>query len=103
MSTLCDPVDCSLTGLSVHGDSPGENTGLGCHFPFQGIFLTQGWNPGLLSLLQVDSLQSESPGKLHLLEKTFPKELYILSGEAPSSTANQTLGCATLRNGLLDT
>ena len=29
--TLCDPVDCSLPGSSVHGDSPGNNTGVGSH------------------------------------------------------------------------
>ena len=29
-------------------DSPGKNTGVGCHFLLQGIFLTQGSNPGLL-------------------------------------------------------
>ena len=29
--TLCDPVDLSLPGTSVHGDSPGKNTGVGCH------------------------------------------------------------------------
>ena len=23
--TLCDPTDCSLSGSSVHGDSPGKN------------------------------------------------------------------------------
>ena len=27
--TLCDPVDCSPPGSSVHGDSPGKNTGVG--------------------------------------------------------------------------
>ena len=27
---------------------PGKNTGVGCHFLLQGIFLTQGLNPGLL-------------------------------------------------------
>jgi len=26
----------------VHGDSPGKNTGVGYHFPLQGIFPTQG-------------------------------------------------------------
>ena len=26
--TLCDPMDCSLPGSSVHGDSPGKNTGM---------------------------------------------------------------------------
>ena len=29
-------------------DSPGKNTGVGCHFRLQGIFLTQGSNPHLL-------------------------------------------------------
>ena len=32
--TLCDPMDCSLPGSSVHGDSPGMNIGgLLCHPP----------------------------------------------------------------------
>ena len=29
--TLCNPMDCSPAGFSVHGDSPGKNTGVGCH------------------------------------------------------------------------
>ena len=45
--TLCDPVDCSLPGFSVHGDSPGKNTGMGCYAFLQGIFPTQRLNPGL--------------------------------------------------------
>ena len=36
-----------LTGSSPW-DSPGKNTGVSCHFLLQGIFLTQGLNPGLL-------------------------------------------------------
>ena len=44
--TLCDPMDCSLPGSSVHEDSPGKNTGVGCHALLQGIFPTQGSNPG---------------------------------------------------------
>ena len=35
VSTFCDPMNCSLPGSSVHGDSPGKNTGMGCHFLFQ--------------------------------------------------------------------
>ena len=46
--TLCDPKDCSPPGFSVHGDSPGKNTEMGCHALLQGIFPTQGSNPGLL-------------------------------------------------------
>ena len=42
--TLCDPMDCSLPCSSIHG---GKSTGVGCHFILQGIFLTQGSNPGL--------------------------------------------------------
>ena len=50
-----DPMDYSLPGSSVHGISPGKNTGVCCHFLLQGIFPTQGSNSGLLSW-QVDSL-----------------------------------------------
>ena len=45
-------------------NSPGKNTGVGCHTPFQGIFLTQGWNWGLPTL-QADSLLPEPSGKPH--------------------------------------
>ena len=34
-------------GCSVHGDSPGKNTGVSWHALFQGIFPNQGLNPGL--------------------------------------------------------
>ena len=63
--TLCDAMDCSLPGPSVHGDSPGKNTGVGCQALLQGIFPTQGMNPHLLCLLhwQVGSLPLALPGK----------------------------------------
>ena len=38
--TLCDPMDCIY--------SPGQNTGVGSLSLLQGIFPTQGSNPGLL-------------------------------------------------------
>ena len=44
---LCNPTDYSPPGSSVHGDSPGKNTGVGCQALLQGIFPTQRWNPGL--------------------------------------------------------
>ena len=56
MPTLCDPMDCSLPASSVHGifqaivcpwDFPGNSTEVDCHFLLQGIFPTQGPNPGL--------------------------------------------------------
>ena len=51
--SVYDPMDCSPPGSSVHGDSPGKNTGVGCHAPFQGIFPTQGSNPGLSHSRQI--------------------------------------------------
>ena len=51
--TLCNPVESSPPGSSVHGDSPGKNNGVGCHALLQGIFPTQGLNPGLLLCRQI--------------------------------------------------
>ena len=45
-------------------DSPGKNTGVGCHALLQGIFLIQGLNPCLLCFLdwQSSSLPLAPPG-----------------------------------------
>ena len=51
--TLCDSMDCSPPDSSVHGDSPGKNTEVGCHALLQGIFPIQGSNPGLLHGRQI--------------------------------------------------
>ena len=51
--TLYDCMDCSPPGSSVHGDSQGKNTGVGCYALFQGIFPTQGSNPGLPHCRQI--------------------------------------------------
>ena len=61
--TLCDPMNCSPPGSSVHGFL--NNIGVGWHVLLQGIFLTQWSNPHLLGLLhwQVGSLPLASPGK----------------------------------------
>jgi len=65
---LCDPMNCSPPGSSVHGDSPGKNTGVGCHALLQGIFLMQESNLHFLCLLhwQASSLPLAPPGKPHL-------------------------------------
>ena len=67
-SVVCDsvrPYGLQLTRLFCPWDAPGKDTGVGCHFLLQGIFLTQGSNPGLLCLLhwQVGSLPLAPPGK----------------------------------------
>ena len=45
--TPYNPIDCSLPGSSVHGIFQARGTGVACHCLLQGIFLTQGSNPGL--------------------------------------------------------
>ena len=61
---FCDPVNFSPPG-SCSWNSPGKNTGVGCHALLHGIFPTQGSNPCLLCLLhwQVGSLLLVPPGK----------------------------------------
>ena len=44
--TLCSPMDC--TRFPCPWNSPGKNTGVDYHSLFQGIFVTQRSNPGLL-------------------------------------------------------
>ena len=70
---LFDPMDCSPPGSSVHGTFPSKNTGVvGCHALLQGIFPTQGLNPGVLRLLhrQAGSLPLAPPGKHFPTNKT---------------------------------
>ena len=52
------------TRLLCPWDSPGKNTGVGCHFLLQGIFPTQESNTGLphCRQTQADTLTSEPPG-----------------------------------------
>ena len=63
---LCNPMDCSPPGSSVHGIfQAGRNIEVGCHCLLQRIFLTQVSNPRLLCLLhwQVGSLPLVPTGK----------------------------------------
>ena len=49
--TVCDPMDSLFVEFHqapCPWNSPGKSTGVGSHSLFQGIFLTQGSNPGLL-------------------------------------------------------
>ena len=85
--TLCDPMDCSPPGSSVHGDSPGRNTGVGSLSLLQGIFPTQGSNPGLphwRQILHCLSLQ-ESPRILQWVVYPFCRGVF------PTQESNQGL------------
>ena len=59
--TPCDPLDYSPPGSSVHGDSLGKNTGVGCHATQDlGDLPDPGMELGSPTL-QVDSLPAEPP------------------------------------------
>ena len=88
MSSSLQPYGlCSPPGCSVHGDSPGQNTGLACHFLLQKIYPTQGLNPHLLHcrwILYHCAIQEMQEGKssssntfkvpvLHLLTSHWPE------------------------------
>ena len=46
-------MNCKSTRLLHPWDFPGKNTAVGCHFLLQGIFPTQGTEPGLLHCRQI--------------------------------------------------
>ena len=80
-------MDCSPPGSSVHGDSPGKNTGVGCYALPPGDLP----NPGTDSrspTLKADSLLSEPPGEpkntgvgsLSLLQGIFPTAVSCIAG-----------------------
>ena len=82
--TVCDPTDCSLPGSSVHGDSPGENSGLPC--PPLGDLSKPGMEPRSPAL-QVDSLTSEPPGKPHHYLPPLKMYQSIQRGPPPSASS----------------
>ena len=60
-------------------DSPGKNTGVGCHFLLQRIFPTQGSNPGLPHCRQtLNHPDSEIHLKLHLRKCSLPRNRQLL-------------------------
>ena len=65
--TLCDPMDFSPPDSSVHEDSLGKNTGVGCHALLQWIFPTQGVEPSCPAL-EADSFCLSHQGSPRILE-----------------------------------
>ena len=83
-----DPIDCSPPGSSVHGDSPGKNTGVGCYALFQKIFPTQGSNPGLPHCRRIPSClshQGRKPLRDYCVGK-FPLEHTLYKEGAPGGS-----------------
>ena len=87
LSPACNTTDCNPPGPSVLGDSPGKNTGAGCHALLQRIFPTQGSNQHLLCLLHCRWIlyQLSHQGRPRVLERV----AHPFSGGAPRPR-NQT-------------
>ena len=83
---LCDPMDCSPPVSSVLEDSSGKNIGVGFHALLQGIFPTQGSNPGLAHCRH--SFLPEPPGKP---KNTEVGSLSLLQGIILAQESNQGL------------
>ena len=78
---LCDPMDCSPPGSSVHGDSPRPEYWSGLPCPPPGDLPHPGIQPRS-AVLQADSLPSEPPGKpTHVLG------VYFTDGETQGGVA----------------
>ena len=70
--TLCDPTDCSLSGSSVPGNSPGKKTEVGCHVLLPGDLPNPGIKPRSPAL-QADSLFTSHRRSSRILEwVTYP-------------------------------
>ena len=78
---LCPP------GSSVHEDSPGKNTKVGCHVFLQGNLPNPGIKPGSPTL-KANSLQSEPRGKP---KNTEGSSLSLLQGIFPTQELNWSL------------
>ena len=82
-------------------DSPGKNTGVGCHFLLQEIFLTQGSNPHLLLCRQI--LYCWATREIHLVVGAGAKSLQLcptlcvpIDGSPPGSPVPEILQARTL-------
>ena len=87
--TLCDPMDCTPPGSSVHGDSPGKNTGVDCHALLQGDLPDLGIQPESLVFhcVQFSSVTQSCPTlRSHGLQLPCPSPSpQVCSNSCPSS------------------
>ena len=82
--TLCDPMDYTVW------TSTGQNTGVGSLSLLQGIFPTQGLNPGFLHCRQIlyQLSQKGSPRKLEWVAYPFSKGIFLTQESNPGVSSN---------------
>ena len=93
------PWTVALSGSSVHGDSPDKNIAVGNCFLLQGIFPTQGLNPGLLHCRQY-SLPSEPPEKPNSYKAPKGKQSWIFIGRTDAEAETPILWPPAAKNWL---
>ena len=85
-------MDRSPTRLLCPWDLPGKNTGVGCHFLLQGIFPTQGVNPGLLYCRQILYQWATREAHMHLSLKNLKTDISFWTNKSlPSETDEPVL------------
>ena len=94
MSDSVHPHGLQPTRLLCSWDSSGKNAGVGCHALLQGIFLTQGSNPGLLCFLlwQEGSLPLAPPGKPRAKYIAYFFSDEVMEGQARSNQLTKSQG-----------
>ena len=110
--TLCNHMDCSLPGSSVHGIFSDKDTGVGSHSLPQGIFPTQGSNPGLPHCRQILYQLSTKEAQEYWMGLPFPSpgdlpnpgiepgspalQVASLTSESPGKCCQVVLECSPL-------
>ena len=94
MANSLQPRGLQPARLLCPWDSPDQNTGVGCHFLLQGVFLTQGLSPGLLRCRQILYLfeppgASFCPSCSSLL--SFLRGLFVFQGAAQTPPVKSLL------------
>ena len=77
MSNSLQPHGLQPTRLLCPWDSPGKKTGVGCHAFLQGIFPTQGLNPGLPHCRQI-FYQLSSQGSPSLIIREMKMKMTVI-------------------------
>ena len=112
--TLCDPMDCSPPGSSVHGVSPSKNTGVGCYVSHQGILSIDNptnisiqeasWSPLKDGSVQFSSVAQSCPTLCDPMNRSTPESqsgtfwisLFLLRSES-SETCSQKKSLSTVQ------
>ena len=96
-------MNCSLSGSSVHGNSPGKTTGVGCHALLQGIVPTQGLNPHLPHCRLIYSVKPPGKPYTHMCCAVLKLVSHVQLFSTPQTVATKLISpWAQSRAGILE-